>query len=201
MINNYIVGVCMETLLKKLESEITKRNLDESKISEILKNNKDIINRRIIVGYASVAVVDREGQLIPIPALKEAVKRFMSNIYYRPANVFHSDVTIGRILQKWTNPDTGELFETKVDDKGWLVVVEIRDDVDIAKKVWEEVIKGNIRSFSIAGSSKDKLQKYENGRSFEQVNSLDLFELTLCVTGVNQLSRFSVAWNPDKVSI
>ena len=75
-------------------------------------------NRRIIGGYASVSIVDREGQRIPVPALKEAVKTFMQDPHYRPITIFHSDVTIGRILPKWTNPDSGETFETKVDDKG-----------------------------------------------------------------------------------
>jgi len=191
----------LETLLKKLESEISKRNIPDFKIAEIIQDNKDLISRRIITGYASVDVVDRERQRIPISALKNAVKLFMENAYYRPINVFHSDVTIGRILQKWTNPKTGQIYETKVDDKGWLVVCELRDDIDIANKVWNEVVKGNLRCFSIAGTSKDKLYKHENGQDYEQVNSLEIYEATVCAMGVNQLSRFDIAWNPEKVSI
>jgi hypothetical protein len=191
----------MIELLKKIENEIYKRNLEDTQISEILQQNKDIINRRIVHGYASVDVVDREKQRIPIPALKNAVKLFMENEFYRPVNVFHSDITVGRILKKWTNPDTGIIYETKVDDKGWLVVCEVRDDIDVANKVWSEIVKGNIRSFSIAGTSKDKINLHKDGQFYEQVNSLEIYELTFCVTGVNQLSRFDIAWNPDRVSI
>jgi hypothetical protein len=189
----------MKELLVEIDSEIQKRDIDEKQISEILQSNKDITSRRIIGGYSSVAVVDREGQKIPISALKNAATKFMQNIFARPAMVFHSDVQVGRVIPKWTNPETGETLETKVDNLGWYTLVEIRDDIDIANKTWDEVIKGNIRSFSIAGSSKDKLRKQEHGVGFEQVNELEIYETTLCETPVNQLSKFSILWQgPSK---
>jgi len=189
----------MKELLVDIDKEIAKRNIDENKIAEILKDNKDITNRRIIGGYSSVAVVDREGQKIPISALKNAAAKFMQNIFARPAMVFHSDVQVGRVIPKWTNPETGETMETKVDDLGWYTLVEIRDDIEIANKTWEEVQRGNIRSFSIAGSSKDKLQKQEHGIGYEQVNELEIYETTLCETPVNQMSKFDVLWSPAKL--
>jgi len=336
----------VKELLATIEKEIEKRSISEEQIAEILKQNKDIINRRIVGGYASVSIVDREGQKIPIPALRDAVARFMQNIYYRPANVFHSDITVGRILPKWTNPETGETFKTQVDDVGWWVVCltpetkirttkgykqikdikvgdkvythlcgksfpvinimirkvseeisilylggknivkvtnehpiltkrgwikaneivkgdvllhtmethnkahksptllpegikngtivkwvskefyegevynlevekansysgkgiifhncEVRDDLEIANKVWDEVLKGNIRSFSIAGSSKEKIQKYDMGQNYEQINSLEAYEVTFCETAVNSESKFSILWNPQKAEI
>jgi hypothetical protein len=185
----------MKELLVDIDREISKRDLNENRIAEILQSNKDITNRRIIGGYSSVAVVDREGQKIPIAALRNAAAKFMQNIFARPAMVFHSDVQVGRVIPKWTNPDTGETLETKVDDIGWYTLVEIRDDIEIANKTWGEVERGNIRSFSIAGSSKDKLRKQEHGVGFEQVNELEIYETTLCETPVNQLSKFSILWS------
>jgi hypothetical protein len=189
----------MKELLIEIDRHITNRKIDGNKVAEILQSNKDIINRRIIGGYSSVAVVDREGQKIPISALKKAAANFMKNIFARPIMVFHSDIQCGRILPFWTNPETGETIETKVDDLGWYTVCEIRDDLEIANKTWEEILKGNIRSFSIAGSSKDKLQKQDHGVSYEQVNELEIYESTLCETPVNQASKFSVLWEPNKV--
>jgi hypothetical protein len=189
----------MKELLVEIAEELEKRKITAQKISEILQSNKDITNRRVIGGYSSVAVIDREGQKIPISALKDAANKFMLNIFARPVMVFHSDVQCGRVIPKWTNPDTGETIETKVDDIGWFTVCEIRDDIEIANKTWEEILKGNIRSFSIAGSSKDKLQKQEHGVGFEQVNELEIYETTLCETPVNQQAKFEVLWNPSKV--
>jgi hypothetical protein len=191
----------MKDLLESLEREIKSRKITENIISQIIKANKDFTSRRIIGGYCSVDMVDREGQRIPIYALKTAVTNFMENIYYRPANVFHSDITIGRILPKWTDPRNGETYSTHVDDVGWWCLIEIRDDIEIANKVWNEVLRGNIRSFSIAGSSKEKLQKQENGVRYEEVKSLEAYEVTLCEMGINQMSKFDVLWNPTQVEI
>jgi hypothetical protein len=190
----------MKELLEDIDIIIAKRNISAQQIAEILQSKKDIVNRRIIGGYSSVAIVDREGQKIPISALKNAAAKFMQNIFARPAMVFHSDVQVGRVLPKWTNPDTGETIESKVDDIGWFTVIEIRDDIEIANKTWEEVLKGNIRSFSIAGSSKDKLQKQAYGQSYEQVNELEIYETTLCEVPVCQEAKFNVLWNPNRVA-
>ena len=191
----------MKELLLKIEGEIEKRNISEDEVSSILSSVPEIKSRRIIGGYGSVSVIDREGHRITIPALKEAVKKFMSEEFYRPIQIFHSDVSVGRILPKWTNPDTGEVMETKVDDTGWWIVAEIRDDIEIANKVWEEIEKGNIKSFSIAGSSKDKKEVYEDGKFFFDINALEIYECTLCETPVNSMSKFDVLYNPSAVKI
>lgn len=191
----------MQQLLEQLEKEIDQRQIDSTRIAEILKNEPLITNRRIIYGYASVDVVDREGQRIPVYALREAVDRFMKSPFYRPVMIYHSDVTVGRILPKWTDPDTGKVYKTEVDDRGWKVVCEVRDDLEIVQKVWGEIIKGTLRSFSIAGSSKDKLVREKNGIKYEQVKSLDIYENTICETPVNQLSKFDILWNPKAVEI
>jgi very-short-patch-repair endonuclease len=168
-------------ILQKIEAEIKSRGITDEKISSALNAYPHFLSRRIIGGYASVSVVDREGQRIAISALKEAVKHFMEDEHYRALNVFHSDVSIGRILPKWTDPDSGQVYTTHVDDKGWWVVAEIRDDVEIADKVWAEVQKGNLRSFSIAGSSKAKKEMYEGGQRWEEVMKLEIYENTICL--------------------
>ncbi len=191
----------MKDILENLELEIKNRNITEEEISNILSSYPKVSNRRIIGGYASVAITDREGHRISIPALKDAVKGFMNEEFYRPVNVFHSDVTVGRILPKWTNPDSGEVLETVVDDKGWYVICELRDDIEIADKVWEEIQKGNIKSFSIAGSSKEKREAYEEGQFFTSIDKLEIYEITLCEIPVNPISKFDVLYNPNRVQI
>ena len=188
----------MQSNLKEVEKEIAKRGISKDKVAEVLSDAPQVKNRRIIGGYASVAIYDREGHRITLQALKDAVPRFMEESYYRPITVFHSDITAGRILPKWHNPETGELYETKVDDTGWYIVAEVRDDVEIADKIWAEIEKGNIKSFSIAGSSKKKV---EVGGGKYDIEALDIYETALCETPVNQLSKFSLLWNPQKVDI
>lgn len=191
----------MKGLLYSVEQEIDRRGLREDEVAEIMQTIPALKNRRIVAGYASVSIVDREGHKITIQALKEAVKRFMSEVYYRPINVFHSDVTVGRVLPKWTSPKTGEIVTTHVDDTGWYIVAEVRDDVEIADKVWEEIERGNIRSFSIAGSSKAKHEGYENGKFLTKITKLDIYEVTLCEEPVNPMSKFDFFYNPREVSL
>ena len=81
------------------------------------------------------------------------------------------------------------------------MVVEIRDDVEIADKVWAEIQKGNLRSFSIAGSSKAKKEMYESGRGWEEVMKLEIYECTICEVPVNQLSQFDVLYDPNKIKV
>ncbi len=171
----------MKNILLQLENEIQNRAITDEEIASILSSYAPARSRRIIGGYSSVAVVDREGHRITIPALKNAVAKFMSEDRYRPIMVFHSDIQIGRILPKWTNPDTGETLTTHIDDKGWYTVCEIRDDIEIANKVWDEILSGRIRSFSIAGSSKDKSPSWEGGIQHTAINDLEIYESTLCL--------------------
>lgn len=191
----------MKDLLLKVELEIKRRHLDLDTISNHLSSLPEIHNRRIIGGYASVDIIDREKQRIPIQALRDSSKRFMDNPFFRIVTIFHSDVPVGRVLPKWTNPSTGETFITHVDDTGWWVVCEIRNDIEISNKVWSEIRKGNLRSFSIAGSSRDKLQKVDGGIMYEQVNTLDTCEIAVCEIPVNSMSHFDVLWDPEAVNI
>jgi hypothetical protein len=108
----------LQEILESIESEIKRRNISDEQIAQILQQNKDVINRRIIGGYASVSIVDRENQKIPIFALKKAVEKFMKNIYARPIQIFHSDIQVGRVLPYWTNPETGETLRTEVSGQG-----------------------------------------------------------------------------------
>ena len=189
-------------LLTEIQGEIKERGISKEEVAKVLSSIPSITNRRIIKGVASVDVIDREQHRIGIPALKEAVKKFMGDEHYRSLIVFHSDVVIGRILPYWTNPETGEIHRTEVKDGiGWQVVCEVRDDTEVANKVWDEILKGNIRSFSIAGSAKKKVPKYENGQMFYDIEELEIVEVTTCETPVNQLAKFDVLWDPKQISI
>jgi len=171
----------MNELLSKVEKEIETRKISEPEVAKIISSIPPLTNRRIISGYASVAIVDREDQKISVLALKEAVKRFMSEEKYRPITVFHSDVLVGRALPKWTDPNTGKIHKTEVDNLGLKCVVEVRDDVEIANKVWDEIIKGNLKSFSVAGTAKKKHDAMEGGKIYQEIDELDLLEITICL--------------------
>jgi phage head maturation protease len=61
-----------------------------------------------------------------------------------------------------------------------------------------EVLKGNMRGFSVAGNAKDKEMKCEHGVCWTEVNELDIYEVTLCVSPMNQKSYITdIVQKPD----
>ena len=191
----------MKQMLQSLEKEIATRNISTQDVSKYLSAIPKLTNRRIIYGYASVAMIDRENQKISISALRDATKRFMAEPYYRPITIFHSDAVVGRIIPKFTDPKSGKEYKTEVDGTGWKIIAEIRNDIELAHKIWEEVLKGNIKSFSVAGTSKKKHIDSNHGISYTEIDELDLFETTLCSIPVNPMAIFEVLWDPNKVAI
>ena len=79
----------MKGLLAQVEKEFAIRGIDDALAAEVVRKVPALKNRRVVGGYASVTIVDREGHKITKEALVEATNRFMNEIYYRPINVFH----------------------------------------------------------------------------------------------------------------
>ncbi|MFH1547154.1 MAG: Hint domain-containing protein, partial [bacterium] len=134
----------------------------------------------VVGGPASIEAVDREGHLITVGALDKAFDQFMKNMRIRPLNILHSDVQIG-----WALPihitKNGRIYKSGVDDKQLWLLAEIRNDTKIANRVRDEIEKGNLRSYSIAGSATNTSQMQKGANKFMQVNALELAEVTICI--------------------
>ena len=150
----------------------------------------------VVGGPASVEMVDSEGHLITSEALSEAFSRFMENIRLQNIQLFHSDVQIGWPLKAYISP-TGEVFKSGVDDKGLWLISELRDDISIAKRTADEIHKGNIQSYSIAGNATETKHVTKGVQTFMQVDKMDLVEVTLCEKGVNQGAFFNILKSED----
>ena len=80
-----------------------------NKIPFSLNGNIDIVeksnddNRRIIAGYASVAVVDSENQFIPVDVLKNGLETLIKDPNYANLMLVHKNIQIGRILLSYGN--------------------------------------------------------------------------------------------------
>ena len=152
-------------------------------------NEDDIL---VLGGWASVAVVDREGHLITTDALKKALDNFMHNRMTRNIQILHSDVQAGWALPFYVMKD-GTVRKTRVyDNKGLFLVCEIRNDLQVVKQVRDEIENGNIRSFSIAGTARSKQLMTKAGKTFYQIDALELAEVSVCEVPVNQESHFTI---------
>jgi len=146
-------------------------------------------NRRLIGGYASVEVKDSQGETITVEALRDALGPFMAAKLYRNVHVMHSNVEVGKVVEKIMDSD-GHEWTTHVDDLGLFVVCEINRPIQEADRVWEAIERGELADFSIAGQA-----IHRTGEHGEIIDQLELHEITICVKGANPGAKFIIIKN------
>ena len=157
-----------------------------------INDDEDEEKVMIVGGPASVEAVDREGHLITSDALKKAFKKYMDNFRGRNVMVMHSDVQVGHALPAYISK-AGNVFKSGVDDKGLFFISELRDDTKIANRVRDQIKKGGMSSYSIAGSAtQSKEINKSDGSHVLQVDDMELAEVTICEKGVNQNAHFEL---------
>ncbi len=154
----------------------------------ILKSADDLM----IGGYASIEIVDKQNDLITLDALQDAVKKFMNEPRFRNVMTNHSNVQVGEVVDSYRDK-TGRLWKSEVDDVGFFVVIKLRDDIEKAKEVGRGIRKGSLRSFSIGGQALRKVKKsHERMGEYNEINKLELHEITICEKGINPEARFDI---------
>jgi hypothetical protein len=149
--------------------------------------------RRIIAGYANMAIIDHVGDLITVEAWEKASARFMAS-GYENVNIQHGNITVGRVIPEYPDSE-GKLWKTHVDENGWFVVCEIRSDLMIADLAWDLIEKHKLREFSISGTVVPGATQIvcEAGEGcHRRIDDLEMYEVTLCEEGINPGSAFMV---------
>tara|TARA_Y100001937_G_scaffold96257_1_gene130827 strand:+ start:621 stop:1883 length:1263 start_codon:yes stop_codon:yes gene_type:complete len=145
-----------------------------------------------IGGYASIEVVDKQNDLITLEALEKAVAEFMKEKSYRNVMSNHSNVQVGEVVEQYRDTN-GVLHKTGVDNVGFYVVIKMRDDIEKAKEISRGIRKGTLRSFSIGGQAISKKQrKSEEYGEYNEIDSLELHEVTICEKGINPEAKFDI---------
>jgi len=160
---------------------------------DILKSDNLVIG-----GYASIEIVDKQNDLITLEALEEAVKKYMGEEKYRNVMSNHSNVQVGEVVEKYRDSN-GVLHKTGVDDVGFYVVIKMRDDIEKAKEISRGIRKGTLRSFSIGGQAISKRQrKSEEFGEYNEIEKLELHEVTVCEKGINPEAKFDILKMEEK---
>ena len=155
---------------------------------ELLKAGADLV----VAGYASVELVDKQGDLITRSALKDAFKKFMTDPKFRNVQLAHSNIQVGEVIPNYTDSN-GRMWKSEVDDAGMFVVVQLRNDIEKAREVAAEVRKGNLRGFSIGGQAFKRVNKSDNTHgSYQEISKLELHEVTICEKGINPEATFRI---------
>ena len=161
----------------------------------ILKANNDLV----IAGYASVEMVDKQGDLITRDALRTAFDSFMKADDFRNVQLAHSNIQVGKVIPEYTDTE-GRVWKSIVDDAGMFVVIRLRGDIEKAREVATEIRKGNLKGFSIGGQAFKRINKHdaEHG-DYTEISKLELHEVTICEKGINPEATFRIL-KEDKVN-
>jgi len=146
----------------------------------------------IVAGYASVEMVDKQGDLITKDALKDAFGKFMKSPGFRNVQLAHSNIQVGEVIPNYTDTG-GRIWKSEVDDTGMFVVIKLRSDIEKAREVAAEIRKGNLKSFSIGGQAFERVNKNESTRGdYREIRRMELHEVTICEKGINPEAQFRI---------
>ena len=153
---------------------------------------KGLGNDLVVAGYASVEMVDKQGDLITRSALKDAFGKFMKADGFRNVQLAHSNIQVGTVIPSYTD-SSGRMWKSEVDDTGMFVVIKLRGDIEKAREVASEIRKGNLRSFSIGGQAFERVNKSDQTRGdYREIRRMELHEVTICEKGINPEAQFRI---------
>ena len=165
---------------------------------EILKAEQN--EPLIIGGIASDGIIDKQFEVIEPNAIRDDLPRFMENIFYRNLNLTHSNIQIGIILDSFKK--NGEQYKTEVqDDDKFYVVASIRNDIDRARAAREEILRGSLSSYSLGGQPLTWDFERRDGHRVRVIKSLEIHEITVCVSPQNPDASFSVLQKDQKLTL
>jgi len=149
--------------------EINKQLNKEFKLSVV---NED---ERLIAGWASVEVIDKQGQYVDVDTLAKAMLKFMDRGGF--VNYGHENKPIGKVLQ-WEirkHPNTGQL--------GVWIIAKINKGYKLDDIVWNLIKSGKLKGFSIAGlgNLEKRIMKSDDGqeREVEVLKDVELTEISI----------------------
>ena len=170
--------------------------IQESSSIQLLKAGNDLV----VAGYASVELVDKQGDLITRGALKDAFGDFMKAESFRNVQLAHSNIQVGEVIPQYTDSE-GRVWKSSVDDAGMFVVIRLRDDIEKAREVANEVRKGNLRGFSIGGQAFKRVNKHDAKHGdYTEISKLELHEVTICEKGINPEATFRILKEDTEMS-
>ena len=73
------------------------------------------------------------------------------------------------------------------------VVIKLRDDIEKAREVANEIRKGNLTGFSIGGQAFKRINKADAKHGdYTEISKLELHEVTICEKGINPEASFRI---------
>lgn len=145
---------------------------------------------RVVVGYASVDMLDKQNEVITLEALKDAFPRFMES-GFNITGVMHSNFPSGRVLEEWEDSG-GQMWKSGCDEHGLFIVSQVRDDVKRADEVWDLIKEDRLKAYSIGGQAIIKIPVCDDQKCYWRIDKLDIHEISYVDNPANPGSRIAV---------
>jgi hypothetical protein len=144
-----------------------------------IRNEKD----RIVRGWMSVEVKDRQGEIVPVDDLKRSLNIWMKR--GAPIMDEHSNRHVGEALnwKEATHPDT--------QTPGISIDYRIFDDYSTDDQVWKEIKSGKRKGLSMGGRALGKKEKKTDavtGESAEKLSNIETYEVSSVREPANQFA-------------
>jgi hypothetical protein len=110
-------------------------------------------SQHIVLGWGSVSLVEKglvtdlQGDQIEPEELERAVYEFM--LESRQSGVMHDGQSVGDVVVSLvTTPDIVKAFGLGELPVGWILGVKVKD-----AKIWQDIVDGKLKAFSIQGTA------------------------------------------------
>jgi phage head maturation protease len=145
---------------------------------------------RIFEGWATVEIVDKQGDIIPIDEVEKAFDIYVKNGGAIVEN--HSNKVVGRVIS-WKR-------EKKNGVDGIYIVGQIFEGLEPYDEVWEKVKNGIYKGLSFGGRAGKKAVVKYNGKFVDVLQDITPLEISLCENPANPealIEAVSVAKSED----
>ncbi len=159
-------------------------------ISEIIVKDEE---NRLIQGYASVEIMDRQGDLVPIDAMQKAMVNY--SMRGAPLLYGHQNKPIGKVIS-W-NVKNDVVYGVPAVE----IIGMINKGYKLEDEVWKLIKEGSITGFSIGGTAVQvATEKTAEGVDARVLKEIELSEISLVVEPANQaalITAYSMAKSGD----
>ncbi len=153
----------------------------------------DNSGRRFIEGWATVDLVDKQGDEILIPGIVESLNNHF-NKHHPIIHLEHQSVPVGDMLEV-------SVRKHKSGADGIWIKAEIYSDYSLHNDVWQAILDKKLAAFSIKGKPLGAKQKCEGGACWRVIPQFELVEVSLVGDPANTASVIeSVNWDAKKNS-
>jgi len=156
-------------------------------------------NNRFIAGYANIAgIVDEQGEVVTLDALKRAWQKWKATPEYCFINLIHTNISLAKVVFESVIDSKGNEHRSGVDDKGLYLVGQVRDDVTISDDIWKKIERGEYRGFSIGGRNLNPQPAVcDVDGCVREITDLELYEVSIVNDPANTVSLFNILKQDD----